>query len=140
MYLVLNLWLLVLWTGESKDMLIWEIKSLKGLEWSCLQEIQFHHPALKLSVSGGLGGNQTPNTMGGIVELDGNVDTNEDKVRQLLDMPIEEFTFRGYRQTRAIYEGKELAALVRSWKAKPCLEMGPYLVYAMMSLGGYCSG
>ena len=91
---------------ESKDMLIWEIKSLKGLEWSCLQEIQFHHPALKLSVSGGLGGNQTPNTMGGIVELDGNVDTNEDKVRQLLDMPIEEFTFRGYRQTRAIYEGQ----------------------------------
>ena len=63
--------------------------------------------------------------MGGIVELDGNVDTNEDKVRQLLDMPIEEFTFQGYHRPEQSTRGKEPAALVRSWKAKPAWRWDP---------------
>lgn len=37
---------------DSKEMLVWEIKTLQGLELNCFQPIAFHHPALKLSVSG----------------------------------------------------------------------------------------
>ncbi len=91
---------------ESKEMLVWEIKALKGLKWMCFQEVQFHHPALKLSVSGELGGARPPSSNSDSIELDGERDTNEDKTRQLLDLPPEAFSFQGHCRTRAVYQGQ----------------------------------
>ncbi|WP_395949201.1 Tn7-like element transposition protein TnsE [Aeromonas mytilicola subsp. aquatica] len=91
---------------DSKEILVWEIKTLQGLELNCFQPILFHHPALKLSVSGEGGGTRNPSSSSDDIILDGEEDTDEDKDRQLLDLPMEGLSFRGQRHTRAVYQGQ----------------------------------
>ena len=91
---------------DSKEILVWEIKTLQGLELNCFQPILFHHPALKLSVSGEGGGTRNPSSSSESIILDGEEDTDEDKDRQLLDLPMEGLSFRGQRHTRAVYQGQ----------------------------------
>ncbi|WP_324047158.1 Tn7-like element transposition protein TnsE [Aeromonas caviae] len=91
---------------DSKEILVWEIKTLQGLELNCFQPILFHHPALKLSVSGEGGGTRNPSSSSDDIILDGEEDTDEDKDRQLLELPMEGLSFRGQRHTRAVYQGQ----------------------------------
>lgn len=95
---------------DSKEMLVWEIKTLQGLELNCFQPILLHHPALKLSVSGDRGGTRNPSSSSNDdIILDTEEDTNEDKDRQLLDLPMEGLSFRGQRNIRAVYQGQRVS-------------------------------
>lgn len=94
---------------DSKEILVWEIKTLQGLELNCFQPILFHHPALKLSVSGEGGGTRNPSSSNDDIILDDEEDTNEDNDRQLLDLPMEGLSFRGQRHTRAVYQGQRVS-------------------------------
>ncbi|MGL6415287.1 Tn7-like element transposition protein TnsE [Aeromonas veronii] len=94
---------------DSKEMLVWEIKTLQGLELNCFQPISFHHSALKLSVSGNRGGTRNPSSSNDDIILDAEEDTDESKDRQLLDLPMEGLSFLGQRNIRAVYQGQRVS-------------------------------
>ena len=94
---------------DSKEILVWEIKTLQGIELNCFQPILFHHPALKRSVSGDRGGTRNPSSSNNDIILDAEEDTDEDKDRQLLDLPMEGLSFRGQRNIQAVYQGQRVS-------------------------------
>lgn len=91
---------------DSGDMLIWEIKSLQGLNFEVHNEIFFHHPSLKVSVRGEGGGWSSPERGGADIEVDADEEPDEDKQRQLVELPVEGMYFNRNPDTRVAYTGQ----------------------------------
>lgn len=95
------------WDRDSGDMLVWEIQSLQGLRFEVYDDIFFHHPSLKMSVRGEGGGWSPPNREGADIEVDADEEPDEDKQRQLIELPIEGMFFNRNPATRVAYKGKQ---------------------------------
>ncbi|OXS16062.1 transposase [Zobellella denitrificans] len=95
------------WDRDSGDMLVWEIQSLQGLRFEVDDDIFFHHPSLKMSVRGEGGGWSPPNREGADIEVDADEEPDEDKQRQLIELPIEGMFFNRNPATRVAYKGKQ---------------------------------
>ncbi|WP_445395150.1 Tn7-like element transposition protein TnsE [Zobellella sp. An-6] len=91
---------------DSGEMLIWEIKSLQGLNFEVHNEIFFHHPSLKVSVRGEGGSWSSPERGGADIEVDADEEPDEDKQRQLVELPIEGMDFNRNPDTRVAYTGQ----------------------------------
>jgi hypothetical protein len=95
------------WDRDSGDMLVWEIQSLQGLRFEVDDNIFFHHPSLKMSVRGEGGSWSPPNREGSDIEVDADEEPDEDKQRQLIELPIEGMSFNRNPATRVAYKGKQ---------------------------------
>lgn len=93
---------------DSRELLVWEIKTLKGLKFPSGDTIFFHHPSLRQPVRGEGGGWIRPARVGEDIEVDAEDEPDEAKERQLLELPIEGIDFDGYPATRIAYKGQRI--------------------------------
>lgn len=91
--------------GDSRELLVWEIKSLKGLKFPSGRTIFFHHPSLKQQVRGEGSGWRRQAADSWDIEVDAEEEPDEAKMRRLLELPLEGVSFEGYRATRIAYKG-----------------------------------
>lgn len=91
---------------DSRELLVWEIKTLQGLKFPSGDTIFFHHPSLRQPVRGEGGGWIRPAPGGEDIEVDAEEESDEAKERQLIELPLEGIAFDGYPATRIAYKGQ----------------------------------
>lgn len=91
--------------GDSRELLVWEIKSLKGLKFPSGHTIFFHHPSLRQQVRGEGSGWRRQAADSWDIEVDAEEEPDEAKMRRLLELPLEGVSFEGHRATRIAYKG-----------------------------------
>ncbi|CAD7559999.1 TPA: transposase [Aeromonas hydrophila] len=91
---------------DRRELLVWEIRGLRGLRLDCRDEIHFHHPSLRLSVKGGGGGRMPPAPGTEDIEVDEEEEPDDGRERQLLELPIEGIAFDEHPSTRIAYQGQ----------------------------------
>lgn len=91
---------------ESKELLVWEIKALQGLQFGHRGDVFFHHPDLKMPVRReGSGCVSVPS--GAVdIEVDAVEEPTAAKQAKSIQLPVEIITFDGQMTTKIAYNGE----------------------------------